>query len=124
MKRLLDIFQQSFLLSFSEINKEKKSHNMYPKFIDEGFHELITIDTEENALNVVISTIEKFLKSGQISPDEYIMIEDDGITVGDEYDFDADALYYAIKADDIIDFDEMDIFDYEPIKRSVHMLFV
>ena len=97
---------------------------MYPKIIDEGFHELITIDTEENALNVVISTIEKFLKSGHISPDEYIMIEDDGITVGDEYDFDADALYYAIKADDIIDFDEMDIFDYEPIKRSVHMLFV
>lgn len=97
---------------------------MYPKFVDEGFHELITIDNEAYALKTVISTIEKYIKSGDITPDEYIMIEDDGITVGDEYDFDADALHYAIKADDVIDFEEMDIFDYEPIKKSIHMLFI
>ena len=50
--------------------------------------------------------IKKGVLSGDILPGEYMIVDEDGIMIGNEYDFDADVLLYAIRIDDVVDFSE------------------
>lgn len=71
--------------------------------ISEGYSEYVDV-TKEKAKSLIHNILYKGVLSGDINPGEYIVIDDDGIFIGDENDFDADVLYYAIPVDDIVDF--------------------
>lgn len=61
--------------------------------------------------NMFADLVEKIIKkgvlSGEIESGQYVVIDDDGIYVGDDKDFDADVLYYAVPVDDIVDFSKV-----------------
>jgi hypothetical protein len=92
--------------------------------IDEEFHELVNINNENDAYKIIIRTILSSAKKGELDPDKYLLIEDDGLIIGNYSDFDSDVLYYAIKADDVVDFDTLQIKNKELIRSAVHALFI
>jgi hypothetical protein len=71
--------------------------------VSEGYSEFVEI-TKDKAKSIIYNILYKSVLSGDVKPGEYIVIDDDGIFIGDENDFDADVLYYAIPVNDIVDF--------------------
>lgn len=86
---------------------DNKNENPGKENISEGF----TNDTEfmsiDEAKEKIYTIIYNAALKNEISPDEYIYIDEDGIIVDSESGFDADMLYYARKASDFIDFDAL-----------------
>ena len=71
--------------------------------IPEGHSEYVEV-TNDRAKSIIHNILYKGVLSGNINPGEYIVIDDDGIFIGDENDFDTDVMYYAIPVNDIVDF--------------------
>ena len=74
--------------------------------MNEGLAEDIEMKSVNDVRDLVEKIIKKGVVSGNILPGEYMVVDNDGIMIGDESDFDADVLLYAIKIDDIVDFNE------------------
>ena len=74
--------------------------------MNEGFAEDIEMKSVNDVRDLVEKIIKKGVASGNILPGEYMVVDNDGIMIGDESDFDADVLLYAIKIDDIVDFND------------------
>lgn len=72
-------------------------------FLSEGYSEYIDV-TKEKAKSLVYDVLYNGVLSGDISADEYMVIDDDGIYIGGENDFDPDVLCYAIPVNRIVDF--------------------
>ena len=75
--------------------------------MNEGMYEDIELRTADDVRDIVSGIIRKGVLSGDINPGEYMIVDDDGIMIGNESDFDADVLLYAIKIDDVVDFDNV-----------------
>jgi hypothetical protein len=75
--------------------------------VSEGYSEFVEI-TKDKAKSIIYSILYKSVLSGDVNPGEYIVIDDDGIFIGNESDFDADVLLYAIPVNDIVDFDNIE----------------
>lgn len=63
---------------------------------------------EFNTINDTIKFIEKIIKhallNNDVQPGDYLLLQDDGIVFGNENEFSDDALAFATKIDDIVDF--------------------
>lgn len=75
--------------------------------VSEGYSEFVEI-TKDKAKSIIYKILYKSVLSGDVKPGEYIVIDDDGIFIGNESDFDADVLLYAIPVNDIVDFDNIE----------------
>ena len=75
--------------------------------VSEGYSEFVEI-TKDKAKSIIYNILYKSVLSGDVKPGEYIVIDDDGIFIGNESDFDADVLLYAIPVNDIVDFDNIE----------------
>ena len=75
--------------------------------VSEGYSEFVEI-TKDKAKSIIYNILYKSVLSGDVNPGEYIVIDDDGIFIGNESDFDADVLLYAIPVNDIVDFDNIE----------------
>jgi hypothetical protein len=86
--------------------------------ISEGYSEFVDM-TKEKAKSLIHKILYKGVMSGEIKPGEYIVIDDDGVFVGNETDFDPDVLYYAIPVDDIVDFSNVsDGYDFVDLSNT------
>ena len=74
--------------------------------ISEGCSEFVEI-TKDKAKSIIYNILYKSVLSGDVKPGEYIVIDDDGIFIGNESDFDADVLLYAIPVNNVVDFDNI-----------------
>jgi hypothetical protein len=75
--------------------------------VSEGYSEFVEI-TKDKVKSIIYNILYKSVLSGDVKPGEYIVIDDDGIFIGNESDFDADVLLYAIPVNDIVDFDNIE----------------
>jgi hypothetical protein len=75
--------------------------------VSEGYSEFVEI-TKDKAKSIIYNILYKSVLSGDVKPGEYIVIDDDGIFIGNDSDFDADVLLYAIPVNDIVDFDNIE----------------
>lgn len=86
----------------------------------EGYSDYIDVSTEK-AQDLIYKILKKETLNGNINRNEYIVIDDDGIFVGDDKDFDSDVLLFAIPATKVIDFDnisdEYDFIDMTEINK-------
>jgi len=84
-------------------------------------NEGMAVDTELKSTDDARKLIEMILangvKSGKILPGEYMIVDEDGVMIGDANDFDADVLLYAINIDDVVDFSDCTV-DLSGIKDS------
>ena len=78
------------------------------RLIDEEYSEYVDI-TEEKAKDIIYDILYDGVLAGAINPGEYMVIDDEGILIGDEEDFDTDVLYYAIPIDDVVDFSNVSV---------------
>ena len=78
------------------------------RLIDEEYSEYVNI-TEEKAKDIIYDILYDGVLAGAINPGEYMVIDDEGILIGDEEDFDTDVLYYAIPIDDVVDFSNVSV---------------
>ena len=78
------------------------------RLIDEEYSEYVDI-TEEKAKDIIYDILYDGVLVGAINPGEYMVIDDEGILIGDEEDFDTDVLYYAIPIDDVVDFSNVSV---------------
>lgn len=78
------------------------------RLIDEEYSEYVDI-TEEKAKDIIYEILYDGVLAGAINPGEYMVIDDEGILIGDEEDFDTDVLYYAIPIDDVVDFSNVSV---------------
>lgn len=82
----------------------------------------IDFKTNGEMRDVIKNIITKAVLSGDIVPGEYMIVDEDGIMIGNESDFDADVLLYAVKIDDVVDFNNVnynnDFVDLSGIKDS------
>ena len=76
-----------------------KLHETYEEF---------EIKSKSDVLNIIKNILIKGIHNNDIHPDEYVVIDDEGILIGKESDFDADVLAYATPVSDIIDFSKID----------------
>lgn len=74
--------------------------------MNEGMSADIEFISRDEARDIIYRIIKKGVLSGDILPGEYMIVDEDGIMIGNEYDFDADVLLYAIRIDDVVDFSE------------------
>ena len=74
--------------------------------IYEGHSEFIEM-TKDQALSIIYNILRKAALNNELNPNEYMVIDDDGVFIGNESDFDSDVLLYAIQLKDIIDFDNI-----------------
>ena len=97
------------------------------RLIDEEYSEYVDI-TEEKAKDIIYDILYDGVLAGAINPGEYMVIDDEGILIGDEEDFDTDVLYYAIPIDDVVDFSndsvnsdfiDLDNVDIERILKNI-----
>ena len=73
--------------------------------MNEGMSEDIEMRSVDDVRRLVERIITDGVSSGKILPGEYMVVDNDGVMIGDESDFDSDVLLYAIKIDDVVDFD-------------------
>ena len=92
-------------LSSDELNDNKKEDRK--EDISEGFYDDSEFMDIDEAKEKIYTILYKAASKNEISPNEYIYIDEDGIVVDDESGFDPDVLYYARKADNFIDFDAL-----------------
>lgn len=78
------------------------------RLIDEEYSEYVDI-TEEKAKDIIYDILYDGVLAGAINPGEYMVIDDEGILIGNEEDFDTDVLYYAIPIDDVVDFSNVSV---------------
>lgn len=86
--------------------------------ISEGYSEFVDV-TKDKAKDIIYKVLYNSVLSGDVNPGEYMVIDDDGIFIGNESDFDSDVLLYAILVDDVVDFSKVsrssDFIDFSKI---------
>lgn len=92
--------------------------------VNEEYHEFINIYDEETAYNAVVRSLVSAAKTGEIKPGQRILIEEDGIIIGEYRDFDADSLYNADRVEEIIDPVSGTILGEDRLRLRVRNLFV
>lgn len=92
--------------SDEDLNDSKKEGSDKDN-ISEGFADDTEFMSIDEAKEKIYTILYNAALKNEISPDEYIYIDEDGILVDSESGFDADMLYYARKASDFIDFDAL-----------------
>lgn len=80
--------------------------------------EFMSIDEAKDKIYTIIYNA---AKKGEISPDEYIYIDEDGVIIDDESGFDTDILKRARKADLFIDFDALEDGDVVIYTKPLYM---
>lgn len=97
--------------------------------MNEGMSTDIELKSTDDVRRIVTNVIRKGVLSGDIKPGEYMIVDEEGIMIGNEDDFDADVLLYAIKIDDVVDFrhvyPNVDFVDLSRVKDSelLHNIF-
>ena len=62
--------------------------------------------SKEDVLKIIKNIIFNGVRKNEIEPDEYIIVDDEGVLIGKESDFDSDVLYVATPISDIVDFEK------------------
>lgn len=97
-----------FIYLFTNDKYIKHETDTKMRLIDEEYSEYVDI-TEEKAKDIIYDILYDGVLAGAINPGEYMVIDDEGILIGDEEDFDTDVLYYAIPIDDVVDFSNVSV---------------
>ena len=97
-----------FIYLFTNNKYIKHETDTKMRLIDEEYSEYVDI-TEEKAKDIIYDILYDGVLAGAINPGEYMVIDDEGILIGDEEDFDTDVLYYAIPIDDVVDFSNVSV---------------
>lgn len=107
MYKFLNI-KNHFIYLFTNDKYIKHETDTKMRLIDEEYSEYVDI-TEEKAKDIIYDILYDGVLAGAINPGEYMVIDDEGILIGDEEDFDTDVLYYAIPIDDVVDFSNVSV---------------
>ena len=107
MYKFLNI-KNHFIYLFTNNKYIKHETDTKMRLIDEEYSEYVDI-TEEKAKDIIYDILYDGVLAGAINPGEYMVIDDEGILIGDEEDFDTDVLYYAIPIDDVVDFSNVSV---------------
>lgn len=90
--------------------------------MNDGMSADIELRSTDDVRRIVENILRKGVLSGDVKPGEYMIVDEDGIMIGNESDFDADVLLYAIRIDDVVDFDNVsihnDFVDLSDVKDS------
>lgn len=87
--------------------ESKKTDNTKPS-ISESMENTTGFMSVEEAKDKIYTILYNAAKKGEILPEEYIYIDEDGVIVDDESGFDTDMLRRARRADLFIDFDALE----------------
>ena len=104
----LYFIKNHFIYLFTNNKYIKHETDTKMRLIDEEYSEYVDI-TEEKAKDIIYDILYDGVLAGAINPGEYMVIDDEGILIGDEEDFDTDVLYYAIPIDDVVDFSNVSV---------------
>ena len=104
----LYFIKNPFICLFTNNKYIKHETDTKMRLIDEEYSEYVDI-TEEKAKDIIYDILYDGVLAGAINPGEYMVIDDEGILIGDEEDFDTDVLYYAIPIDDVVDFSNVSV---------------
>ena len=107
MYKFLNI-KNHFIYLFTNNKYIKHETDTKMRLIDEEYSEYVDI-TEEKAKDIIYDILYDGVLACAINPGEYMVIDDEGILIGDEEDFDTDVLYYAIPIDDVVDFSNVSV---------------